>query len=427
MEDSAAELKPLDSQQTMMEVSPGAATASEIFRHLQATHGKEEITTELAKILNVLHTTLKEEEEESSSSGSNTGSGSDSESRSSTDEEPEVHRQNIEPSTKTLLPVQPAAAAATAQKPAAAPQVPLGKPPKYPSFKNRTLGPEIEDRIKELSAPRPGRSGKEEMQILSKILVTLLCSCRSAAATQELKKIIRHFKEAASEAGDEFGNDDFDIRSSASSRTKRRGRRRRRRRWSSGANSSHSSHGSEADSQTNTLTPCNTDSKSSGTDDERENNLQQPPAHLGKSNGSCNNGNGSGNSDQQQVSTRLRFNVVVEDPPPRAGANPETNVTFTISLPRRSSIEMSAEASYSNGHFQSVTHQEELNKETLEEEEDEEEWEWEDDDDTGERVALKDFQTSAEQEVVGSNPEIGKKLFQARICGCFFHSHQLFL
>ena len=65
MEDSAAELKPLDSQQTMMEVSPGAATASEIFRHLQATHGKEEITTELAKILNVLHTTLKEEEEES--------------------------------------------------------------------------------------------------------------------------------------------------------------------------------------------------------------------------------------------------------------------------------------------------------------------------------------------------------------------------
>jgi hypothetical protein len=42
---------------------------------------KEEITTELAKILNVLHTTLKEEEDESSSSGSNTGSGSDSESR----------------------------------------------------------------------------------------------------------------------------------------------------------------------------------------------------------------------------------------------------------------------------------------------------------------------------------------------------------
>jgi hypothetical protein len=93
--------------------------------------------------------------------------------------------------------------------------VPLGKPPKYPGFKNRPLGPDIEDRIRELSAPKQGRSGKEEMQILSKILVTLLCSCRSAAATQELKKIIRHFKEAASEAGDEFG-DDLGVRSSAS-------------------------------------------------------------------------------------------------------------------------------------------------------------------------------------------------------------------
>jgi hypothetical protein len=85
------------------------------------------------------------------------------------------------------------------QKPAS---VPLGKPPKYPSFRNRTLGPDIEERIRELSISKPGRSGKEEMNILSKILVTLLCSCRSTAATQELKKIIRHFKEAASEAGD---------------------------------------------------------------------------------------------------------------------------------------------------------------------------------------------------------------------------------
>jgi hypothetical protein len=38
MEDSTAELK--DPPQNLMEVSPGAATASEIFRHLQATHGK---------------------------------------------------------------------------------------------------------------------------------------------------------------------------------------------------------------------------------------------------------------------------------------------------------------------------------------------------------------------------------------------------
>ena len=370
MEDSVAEMN--DPQQNLMEVSPGAATDSEIFRHLQATHGKDEITTELAKILNVLHTTLKEEESSSSGSGSNTGSGSeDSESRSSTDDEREPERQ---PELQVTKISQPSAPAATAvQKPALPPQAPLGKPPKYPCFKNRTLGPEIEDRIKELSAPKQGRSGKEEMQILSKILVTLLCSCRSAAATQQLKKIIRHFKEAASEAGDEFGNDDFDLRSSTSSRSKRRGRRRRRRRWSSGANSSHSSHGSEADSQTNTLTPCNTDSKSSGTDDERDNNQHQP----------LNQGKGASDQHSQQVSTRLRFNVVVEDPPTRAGGNPETNVTFTISLPRRSSIEMSAEASYSTSQFHSgAHHQEEINQEIVEEEE-EEEWEWEEDEDTG--------------------------------------------
>ena len=47
------------------------------------------------------------------------------------------------------------------------------------------------------------QKGREEMSILSKILVTLLCSCKSAEATAELRKIIRHFKEAASEASDE--------------------------------------------------------------------------------------------------------------------------------------------------------------------------------------------------------------------------------
>jgi len=152
-----------------------------------------------------------------------------------------------------------------------------------------------------------GRSGKEEMAILSKILVTLLCSCRSTAATEELKKIIRHFKDAASEAGDEFGADDFE----SGSLRKRKKSRRRRRRWSSGATSSH---GSEADSQTNTLTPCNT---SSGTDDERENQ----PQNVRK-------------GSDPLVSARLRFNVVVEDPPISAINDPEPNVSFTISLPR---------------------------------------------------------------------------------------------
>ena len=103
--------------------------------------------------------------------------------------------------------------------------------------------------------------------------------------------------------GDEFATEELDLNPSNgnSSRSKRKKSRRRRRRWSSGATSSHSSHGSEADSHTNTLTPCNTDSKSSGTDDERENNASE-----NRRKGSC---------SDPLVSTRLRFNVVVEDPP----------------------------------------------------------------------------------------------------------------
>jgi hypothetical protein len=370
MDDSKSELN--ESKPNLMEVSPGAATASEIFRHLQATHGKEEITTELAKILSVLHTTLKEEED---SSGSSSNSGSDSESRSSTDDEPEPKTEM----PKTSQPAKPNSAV-NSKKPTQQASAPLGKPPKYPSFQTRTLGPDIEERIRELSAPKQGRSGKEEMQILSKILVTLLCSCRSTAATVELKKIIRHFKEAASEAGDEFGTDDVDIRSSNGSsngRSKRKKSRRRRRRWSSGATSSHSSHGSE----TNTLTPCNTDSKSSGTDDD-------VPAAAATQN------SGKGTADPL-VSARLRFNVVVENPPVIANGGggtvePETNVSFTISLPRRSSIEMSTEASYNScNNFHSISQVEETNKEEFydeEEEEEEEEWEWEEDDDTGEMI-----------------------------------------
>ena len=73
---------------------------------------------------------------------------------------------------------------------------------------------------------------------------------------------------------------------------------------------------------------------------------------------------------------------------------PETNVSFTISLPRRSSIEMSAEASYSSNHFQtngSSGYQENVSKEEVEdeEEEEEEEWEWEDDDDTGSNGGIR--------------------------------------
>ncbi len=47
-----------------MEEMSGAETASEIFRHLQATtKDKTEVTTELAKILSVLETTLSKSKE----------------------------------------------------------------------------------------------------------------------------------------------------------------------------------------------------------------------------------------------------------------------------------------------------------------------------------------------------------------------------
>ena len=54
-----------------LDPSLGAIAATEIFQHLQATSGsKNEVTTELAKILNVLQTTLKEDSSSSSSSSS---------------------------------------------------------------------------------------------------------------------------------------------------------------------------------------------------------------------------------------------------------------------------------------------------------------------------------------------------------------------
>ena len=51
----------------VLDMGSGAATASEIFRHLQATRGKQEVTTELAKILTVLKTTLQNDKDSSSS------------------------------------------------------------------------------------------------------------------------------------------------------------------------------------------------------------------------------------------------------------------------------------------------------------------------------------------------------------------------
>ena len=99
--------------------------------------------------------------------------------------------------------------------------------------------------------------------------------------------------------------------------------RSRSRRSSANSNGSNTSH-SEAESLTNTLTPCNTDSKSSGTEDE---GISGP-----KRCSVCNTPTNDKTSDKPVVT-------------PSKGNSPskeaeEANVTFTVSLPRRPSIEV---------------------------------------------------------------------------------------
>merc|ERR1719342_680216 len=203
----------------------GAATASEIFRHLQATRGKQEVTTELAKILTVLKTTLQNDKDSSSS---------DDEAASS--------------STPVKNPM------------------PTGKPPR-PPFKPRakvlaSISPAIQAKIKELESSKSSNP-KEEMNLLSKILVHLLCSCKTVAAAQELKGIIKQFKEVAKVAMEE-GDDTLELLRSNSRASSRNAMRRKARSRTASGNSNISGN-SETDSM-NTLTPG--DSKSSGTDDE---------------------------------------------------------------------------------------------------------------------------------------------------------------
>merc|ERR1712013_55359 len=66
----AAEQNTEERSEFPCDMMSGAATASEIFRHLQATRGKQEVTTELAKILTVLKTTLQTETIDKDSSSS---------------------------------------------------------------------------------------------------------------------------------------------------------------------------------------------------------------------------------------------------------------------------------------------------------------------------------------------------------------------
>ena len=328
--------------------TPGAIAATEIFHHLQATRGKEEVTTELAKILSVLQTTLKDGDDESSSSSGSDDSGDSKEPTP----EPTSSREHQKPN-----------------------KFPMGKPPLHPSsFKcAKKMDPEIQRRIRDLAKSRP-QKGKEEMSILSKILVTLLCSCKSVEATMELKKIIRHFKEAASEASDDIGEEMLPIRASrTSSRASKRRRRSRSRRSSANSNGSNTSQ-SEAESLTNTLTPCNTDSKSSGTDDEGGTGSKRCSV--------CKTPTNESSSSSSKVKHAFGLKIADDEAP----SEQEANVTFTVSLPRRASIEV-AEITASISPTKMLNNEQGGNDEA--EDDNEEEWEWEDDDDAASGTSSK--------------------------------------
>ena len=273
------------------------------------------------------------------------------------------------------------------------------------------IGPQIQNRIRELGAIKPG-SGKEEMNVLNKILVTLLCSCKSEAASGELKKIIRQFKDAATEAADEVSEELRPISSASrvSSRASKPGKRRKKvRSRKSSATSSNSQ--SEAESLTNTLTPCNTDSKSSGTEDEGSNTET-----INKTSSRSASVPRSANSTPVTAQTRLLFNVTVEDPPanndkldseikdPEGTKDP--NVTFTISLPKRSSVSPTKVLTDDKGAIEtndskslndkSDNIQSENQDDEYEYEDDEWEWDCEEEEEAGVEEAAKVSQDTAD-------------------------------
>ena len=299
------------------DVVSGAATASEIFRHLQATRGKQEVTTELAKILNVLKTTLNEEKEESSS-----------------DEEQNHPGENKFGS------------------------IPTGKPPKPPTTikfsKNSIISPDIQARIKDLEQNKHGNP-KEEMTLLSKILVHLLCSCKTTAAAQELKRIIRQFKEVAKVAMEE-GDDALESLRSSSRASSRSSKRRARSRTASG--NSNISGNSETDSM-NTLTPG--DSKSSGTDDET-------------------------GHDPNKGKLRFTSNVNIDKGQQQHVQDLHSCVSYTLTLPLKKP----------DGEDEGEEDEQEEENEDEEYDDDEWEWEYEDDEEQEEEiVAIKSQNNSS--------------------------------
>ena len=194
------ESKDMDLQTAAAALPTGAETASEIFRHLQATRGKDEVTTELAKILNVLESTLQEEDE-SDDDDDDDEADEDSEETSDSEKENEGEKHRAAEHESPEAATQGAERSTTTGSHVPSPGV-TRKPPKHPNPR-RTPRKEVVP----YNEGGRAKSGKEEMGILSKILVTLLCSCKSAAASGELKRVIRQFREAAREATDEVGED----------------------------------------------------------------------------------------------------------------------------------------------------------------------------------------------------------------------------
>jgi len=154
---------------------------------LQATRDRDEMTAELAKILSVLEDTLKSKRGEEESSGDNSDQ---SEEKLRTF----AHHTEKEGSAEAAT----AAAVVDSSSSFSSSSFPTGRPPRPPKASKASFSHTVPD----ARAGKPNK-GDSEMGILSKILVTLLCSCKGSAAAAQLRQVVHQFREAAREASDE--------------------------------------------------------------------------------------------------------------------------------------------------------------------------------------------------------------------------------
>lgn len=143
---------------------------------IQATTDRKELTSELAKILGVLEVTLKQKKAAAAEGRKNYVSSSDSgeEKREVALEETEADA-NKEITMSEEVPRKDQVALPEKK-------VAEGKPPKHPKvpIKKQQDSAKLATAVTAAS----GAGGGNEMHILSKILVTLLCSCKSAEAAR---------------------------------------------------------------------------------------------------------------------------------------------------------------------------------------------------------------------------------------------------